>query len=109
MGEPVRIADVAHRLADQVDRPVPIAYTGLRPGEKLHEVLLGAGEFDDRPRHPLISHVPVPPLMFEQARACAASGPSAVSATSLELAAGWGLYVDQPSEPEEQERCGVRS
>ena len=41
MGEPVRIADVARRLADQADRPIEIVYTGLRPGEKLHEVLQG--------------------------------------------------------------------
>src|SRR5207253_2800342 len=27
-----------------------------------HEVLLGAGEPDHRPNHPLISQVPVPPL-----------------------------------------------
>ena len=62
MGEPVRIADVARRLVAEADRPVEIVYTGLRPGEKLHEVLLGADEADDRPAHPLISHVPVPPL-----------------------------------------------
>jgi FlaA1/EpsC-like NDP-sugar epimerase len=62
MGEPVRIADVAQRLIDTADRPIEIAYTGLRPGEKLHEVLLGAGEPDHRPSHPLISQVPVPPL-----------------------------------------------
>jgi FlaA1/EpsC-like NDP-sugar epimerase len=37
-------------------------YTGLRPGEKLHETLLGAREVDERPIHPSISHVPVPPV-----------------------------------------------
>jgi FlaA1/EpsC-like NDP-sugar epimerase len=62
MGEPVRIADVAQRLIDTADRPIDISYTGLRPGEKLHEVLLGMGEPDHRPSHPLISQVPVPPL-----------------------------------------------
>jgi FlaA1/EpsC-like NDP-sugar epimerase len=62
MGEPVRIADVARRLAATADRPIDIVYTGLRPGEKLHEVLLGADEVDCRPNHPLISQVPVPPL-----------------------------------------------
>jgi FlaA1/EpsC-like NDP-sugar epimerase len=62
MGEPVRIADVARRLIATADRPIDIAYTGLRPGEKLHEVLLGANETDHRPDHPLISRVPVPPL-----------------------------------------------
>jgi FlaA1/EpsC-like NDP-sugar epimerase len=62
MGAPVRIAEVAQRLIDQADRPIAVVFTGLRPGEKLHEVLLGTGEVDRRPAHPLISHVPVPPL-----------------------------------------------
>ncbi len=60
MGQPVKIDDVARRLAAQSDRPIDIVYTGLRPGEKLHEVLLGTGEIDRRPAHPLISHVSVP-------------------------------------------------
>ena len=62
MGEPVLIDDVARRLVAQAERPVAIEYTGLRPGEKMHESLLGVGEMDHRPAHPLISHVPVPPL-----------------------------------------------
>jgi len=62
MGEPVRIDDVARRLAAEAPRPVSIVYTGLRPGEKLHEVLLGTGEADRRPSHPLISQIPVPAL-----------------------------------------------
>ncbi len=62
MGKPVRIDDVARLLADRSERPIEIVYTGLRPGEKLKEVLLGEGEADERPLHPLISHVPVPPL-----------------------------------------------
>jgi FlaA1/EpsC-like NDP-sugar epimerase len=62
MGEQIRIADMAHRLAAAVPRQVDIIYTGLRPGEKLTEVLLGEGEQDERPYHPLIRHVPVSPL-----------------------------------------------
>jgi len=62
MGEPVRIADVARRLAEAADRHIQVVYTGLRPGEKLREVLLGPGEEDRRPYHPLLSQVPVPPL-----------------------------------------------
>jgi FlaA1/EpsC-like NDP-sugar epimerase len=62
MGEPVRIADVARRLADAADGHIQIVYTGLRPGEKMQEVLLGPGEPDHRPNHPLISQAPVPPL-----------------------------------------------
>ena len=62
MGQPVRIVDVARRIAAASSRRVEIVFTGLRPGEKLHECLLGTDEIDRRPHHPKISHVPVPPL-----------------------------------------------
>jgi FlaA1/EpsC-like NDP-sugar epimerase len=62
MGDPVRILDVAQRFAARVERPVDIVFTGLRPGEKVREVLLGDGEQDNRPIHPLVTHVVVPPL-----------------------------------------------
>jgi FlaA1/EpsC-like NDP-sugar epimerase len=62
MGKPVRIAEVARHLAEHSGSTVDIVYTGLRPGEKLHEELFGDGERDVRPLHPLISHVEVPPL-----------------------------------------------
>ncbi|MFE9957694.1 polysaccharide biosynthesis protein [Micromonospora sp. NPDC005299] len=62
MGEPVRIQDLAREMIDRAQNPTPIVFTGLRPGEKLHEDLLGTGEVDVRPLHPLISHVPVPVL-----------------------------------------------
>jgi FlaA1/EpsC-like NDP-sugar epimerase len=61
MGEPVAIADVAQQLIELSGKQVDIVYTGLRPGEKLHEEVFGPGEVDLRPRHELISHVPVPP------------------------------------------------
>jgi FlaA1/EpsC-like NDP-sugar epimerase len=48
MGEPVRIADLAEDLIRlsglEPERDVDIAYTGLRPGEKLFEELSRAGE-----------------------------------------------------------------
>ena len=62
MGEPVRIADIARRLAASTDRDLEVVFTGLRPGEKLTEECLGHGETDHRPCHPLISQVPVPAL-----------------------------------------------
>ena len=65
MGDPVRIADVAQRFAETVTPPLEIVFTGLRPGEKLHEVLFAPHEKDERPIHPMVSHVPVPPLAMK--------------------------------------------
>ena len=62
MGEPVRIEDVVRRFIAQADRHIDIVYTGLRPGEKLHETLFGEAEQVIRRVHPLIYHVSVPPL-----------------------------------------------
>ncbi|MGE0304530.1 MAG: polysaccharide biosynthesis protein [Acidimicrobiia bacterium] len=68
MGEPVRIAAVAERFATQREPPLEIVFTGLRPGEKLHEDLIATDEADVRPIHPLITHVPVPPLSIDDVR-----------------------------------------
>ena len=66
MGDPVRIADIARRLAAGSPRRVDIVFTGLRPGEKLREDLLGQGEADSRPHHPLIRQTPVASLRPER-------------------------------------------
>ena len=60
MGEPVRIDSVARQLIAMSNDRIDIEYTGLRDGEKMHEDLLAEGEPDDRPQHPLVSHVVVP-------------------------------------------------
>jgi FlaA1/EpsC-like NDP-sugar epimerase len=65
MGEPVRIADVARQMVGQADRPVEIVFTGLRRGEKLHEVLFGTDEARRGGPHPLIAHVRVEPVSPE--------------------------------------------
>ncbi len=62
MGHPVRIDDVARQLIRLSGKDIEVVYTGLRPGEKLHEDLVGRQERSRRAVHPLISHVPVPPL-----------------------------------------------
>lgn len=62
MGAPVRILDVAEQLAAAAPQRIEIEFTGLRPGEKLHEELISVGELDIRRAHPLISHVAVPSL-----------------------------------------------
>ncbi len=65
MGRPVKIADLAGLLARGRTPPIPIEFTGLRPGEKLHETLWGRGEEDRRDIHPLVSHVHARSLGWE--------------------------------------------
>ncbi|MGH9037126.1 MAG: polysaccharide biosynthesis protein, partial [Acidimicrobiia bacterium] len=88
MGQPVRIADVARRLIASAGRHIEIVYTGLRPGEKLHEVLFASEELDQRPVHPLISHAPVVPLHPSEVLELRpwASGPDELAAELARLA-----------------------
>jgi O-antigen biosynthesis protein WbqV len=48
MGQPVKIAELAERLIRlsglEPGRDIEIAYTGVRPGERLHEILFGKDE-----------------------------------------------------------------
>ncbi|WP_081737973.1 polysaccharide biosynthesis protein, partial [Arthrobacter sp. H41] len=62
MGEAVRILDVAQRMIAMSGKDIDIVFTGLRPGEKMHEDLIGVGEDDSRPLHPKISHTSVAAL-----------------------------------------------
>lgn len=62
MGEPVKIVDVAERLIAESGRDIKIEFTGLRPGEKLHEVLFAGREVGHPSEHPLINQVQVPPI-----------------------------------------------
>ncbi|CAM3267163.1 nucleoside-diphosphate sugar epimerase/dehydratase [Nocardioides dubius] len=63
MGDPVKIVEMAKSLIERSGQPIEIEITGLRDGEKLHEELFADHEPRNiRPRHPLVSHVPVQPL-----------------------------------------------
>jgi FlaA1/EpsC-like NDP-sugar epimerase len=48
MGEPVKIADLAVKMIRlrglRVDQDIAITFTGLRPGEKMHEILAAPDE-----------------------------------------------------------------
>ncbi|MBP2216140.1 FlaA1/EpsC-like NDP-sugar epimerase [Arthrobacter sp. CAN_C5] len=59
MGEAVKILDVAQRMITMSGKDIEIVFTGLRPGEKMHEELVGFGEDGSRPLHPKISHTNV--------------------------------------------------
>jgi FlaA1/EpsC-like NDP-sugar epimerase len=62
MGEPIRIKDVADLLIERSGRSIGLEYTGLQPGEKVHEVLFAAHERGAAGTHPAITHGRVPPL-----------------------------------------------
>ena len=62
MGAPIKILDVAQRMVAQSGKTIEIIFTGLRPGEKMHEDLFGEDEQGAATSHPLISQVAVPPL-----------------------------------------------
>jgi FlaA1/EpsC-like NDP-sugar epimerase len=55
MGEPMKIVELARlliRLSGKSEADVPIAFTGLRPGEKLYEELLANDETTEATPHP---------------------------------------------------------
>ncbi|MCP4860313.1 MAG: polysaccharide biosynthesis protein [Planctomycetes bacterium] len=58
MGEPIRVLDLAKRMVDfatrSLGREIPIAFTGLRPGEKLVEELLVDPRRSEATSHPKI-------------------------------------------------------
>lgn len=59
MGTPVRIMDLARQMVDFM-RPaddIEITFTGLRPGEKLHEQLFDKKEAHEPSGHPMIYRV----------------------------------------------------
>ncbi|MBK9243956.1 MAG: polysaccharide biosynthesis protein [Burkholderiales bacterium] len=57
MGKPVRILDVAKtiiQLSGRSEEEIEIRFTGLRPGEKLHEEVFTSDELTDRTSHPSV-------------------------------------------------------
>lgn len=97
MGKPVRILDVAQLFVENAKDPVDLVFTGLKPGEKLHEARLGTGEVDRRPIHPLISHVPVPSVTHAEVLAVPVRGDNDAVVAALR-----GL-TDRMRLPERQE------
>ncbi len=69
MGEPVRIVDLATKMIRlsgyKPDVDIKIAYTGLRPGEKLYEELLSTEENSIDTHHPKIKRARVREYAFD--------------------------------------------
>jgi len=65
MGEPVPIVDLARRLAAEITpgQPPVIEFTGLRPGEKLHETMVNEADEDLGRPHELLLCFRVPALL----------------------------------------------
>ena len=60
MGDPVKINDVAKKMIADSGREIEIKYTGLRPGEKLNEILVGKNEIVYYGDNKNIRHTKVP-------------------------------------------------
>ncbi|MEK6274795.1 MAG: nucleoside-diphosphate sugar epimerase/dehydratase [Actinomycetota bacterium] len=66
MGEPVKILDLARSMirlsGKEPERDIPIEFTGVRAGEKLHEELWGENETVGETAHPKIHRARRPPI-----------------------------------------------
>lgn len=74
MGEPIKIVDLAHQLIASLSPGTKIEFTGLRPGEKMHEVLISEAEKGETREHPRIIHTPGRPLNSSEVMAISRAG-----------------------------------
>jgi FlaA1/EpsC-like NDP-sugar epimerase len=106
MGEPLRIVDLVGDLirlsGKELDRDIEIRYTGIRPGEKLHEELFFSAQHALPTAHPKVMRAnradvcgELFPLVDELVAAASQGAPDAVLRGMLQL-----LVPDyQPPEP----------
>ncbi len=88
MGEPVKIVDLAKQLINSLAPGTKIEFTGLRPGEKMHEALISKHEVGDIKQHPRITHT----------NGEIESAADALLAVSPEAAIEVQRYLDQASD-----------
>ena len=87
MGQPVKIVDLAERIIRlsglEPGRDIQIAFTGIRPGERLHEILFAREEETDDIGIPgIVATKPVQPSL-ESIRAWLATLEQGLSRTSV--------------------------
>jgi FlaA1/EpsC-like NDP-sugar epimerase len=105
MGEPVRIVDLAERLiflsGGAPGRDIAIEFTGIRPGEKLHEEIVSTLEIEEPTSHPHIRLVRSPMLPadllhreLERLRAFTAANEDDAARTLLQSLAATQVTVE---------------
>ena len=62
MGEPVKILELVQKMVNRSGKETKVEFTGLRPGEKLHEELFSKHEKLEQSDHPLIYRIMASPL-----------------------------------------------
>ena len=98
MGEPVKIAELAKlmiRLSGSDENQIRIAYTGLRPGEKLYEELLADSESTLPTPHPKLYIARARAANAEQIRDCITWLASAEGADASEVKARLLAWVPE--------------
>jgi dTDP-glucose 4,6-dehydratase len=55
MGSPIKIADLAQHMINRSGRNINIEFTDLRPGEKVHEILISTSELATPTLHELVT------------------------------------------------------
>jgi dTDP-glucose 4,6-dehydratase len=66
MGDPIKINDVAKKMIADSGKSIEIKYTGLRPGEKLNEILVGQNEIAYYGENKNIRHTKVEPIKLSK-------------------------------------------
>jgi FlaA1/EpsC-like NDP-sugar epimerase len=110
MGAPVRIVDLVSRfLAVTGATGREVVFTGLRPGEKLHEALFDAGDVSECTPHPRISSVrqgaararAIAGRLIEERALLTRLPPGALRARMMQLLApdAWRDVADEIDEP----------
>ena len=102
MGEPVRILDLAQdliKLSGYDPDEIPITYTGMRPGEKLHEALWERDAVVQPTAHPDILRVEEPGPSLDVPRLLASLNAAADEGSRLVIQAALADWIETFAPP----------